>query len=58
MEVGRRGHCRAIQRVVDDGLREEIRILNAHLAAVQVGRRRDPKGGDDSDEEAAVTKDG
>jgi len=55
MEVGRRGHGRANQIVVDEALRVEIRILNAHLAAVDAGRRRDPKGGDDSDEKAAVT---
>ena len=58
MEAGRRGHGKAIRRVVDEGLREEIRILNALLAAVEVGRRRDLKGGDDSDEEAVITKDG
>ena len=58
MEVGRRGHGRAIRRVVDEGLREEIRILSVHLAAVEAGRRMDPKGGDDNEEEAAVTTDG
>ena len=58
MEFGRRGRGRAIRRVVDEGLREEIRILNGRLAAVESGRRRDPEGGDDSDEEAAETTDG
>jgi len=55
MEAGRRVCGRAIQRVVDEGLREEIRILNAHLAVVEVGRRRDLEVGDDSEEEAVVT---
>ena len=58
MEVGRRGHGRAIRRVVDEGLKEEIRILNAHLAAVEAGSRRDSEVGDDSEEEAVVTIDG
>lgn len=42
MEAGRRGHGRAIRRVVDEELREEIRILNARLATVEARRRRDP----------------
>lgn len=58
MEVGRRGRGRAIRRVVDEGLREEIRILNACLVAVEAGRRRDSEVGDDSEEEAVVTTDG
>lgn len=58
MEIGRRGRGRAIRRVEDEGLREEIRILSAHLAAVEARRRRDPDGGDDTKEEAAVTIDG
>eukprot|EP00253_Pinus_taeda_P034079 PITA_34079 len=58
MEVGRIGRRRAIRRVGDEGLREEIRILSAHLAAVEEGRRRDPEGGDNSDEEATVTTNG
>ena len=32
--------------------------MNACLATVEAGRRRDPKGGDDSDEEVAETTDG
>ena len=39
-------------------MREDIRILNARLAVVEAGRRRDPDGGDDSDEEAVETSDG
>jgi len=39
-------------------LREEIIILNACSIAVEKGRRRDPEGGDNSDEEAAVMTDG
>eukprot|EP00253_Pinus_taeda_P021316 PITA_21316 len=58
MKVGRRDRGRAIRRVVDEGLREEIRILNAHLTTVEAGRRRDPEVGDDSEEEAVVTTDG
>lgn len=58
MEAGRRGCGKAIRRVVDEGLREEIRILNARLAAVVAGRRRGPKVGDDNEEEAVVTTDG
>eukprot|EP00253_Pinus_taeda_P014351 PITA_14351 len=44
-------------RVADEGLREEIRILTARLEAVEAGRRRDPKIGDDSEEEATVITD-
>eukprot|EP00253_Pinus_taeda_P029162 PITA_29162 len=58
MEAGRRGRGRAIRRVADEELREEIRILSARLVAVEARRRRDPKGGDDSEEEVAVTTDG
>eukprot|EP00253_Pinus_taeda_P020460 PITA_20460 len=58
MEVGRRGRGGDIGRVVDEGLREEIRILNAHLAIVEVGRRRDLDVGDGSEEEAGVMTDG
>ena len=58
MEVGRRGRGRGIRRVAYEGLREEIRILNARLAAIEAGRRRDPDGGDESDEETAAETDG
>ena len=55
MEVGRRRRGRGAHRVADEGLREEIRILTSRLEAVDVGRRRDLEGGDDSKEEDAVT---
>jgi len=58
MAVGRRGRDRAIRRVDDEGLHEEIRILSARLVAVEAGRCRDSKGGDDSEEEATTTIDG
>eukprot|EP00253_Pinus_taeda_P016833 PITA_16833 len=58
MEIGRRGRGRAIQRVANAGLREEIRILSVRLAAVEAGRHRDPEGGDDSEEEFAARTDG
>lgn len=58
MEARRRGHDRAIRRVVDEGLREEIRIPNARLVAVEAGSRRDPEVGDDSEEEVVVMTDG
>jgi len=48
LDVGRRGRGRAIRRVVDEGLREEIRNLTACLAVVEAGRCRDPEGGDDN----------
>ena len=32
--------------------------MNERLAAVEAGRRRDPAGGDDSDEEVAEPTDG
>ena len=56
MEVSRRG--RVVRRAAEEGLREEIRILNERLAAVEVGQRRDPTGGDDSDEEVVEQADG
>jgi len=58
MEVGRIGRGRAIRRVADEGLREEIRILSAQLATMKARRRRDLEGGDDSEEEVVATKDG
>ena len=60
MEVGRlgRGRGRANRRLAEEGLREEIRVLNERLVAVEVGRRRDPDRGDYSDEEATKTTDG
>jgi len=58
MEVGRRGRGRAIWRVANEGLHEEIRILCARLVAVEEGRHRDRKGGDDSEEEVVATTDG
>ena len=58
MEVGRQGHRRGIRRVAEEGLREEIMILNAHLATVEAGRRKDPEEGDNSEEEAVVVIDG
>ena len=35
MDVGRRGRGRAIRRVADEGLEEEISNLNARLAAME-----------------------
>lgn len=35
MEVGKQGRGRGVPRVVDEGLREEIRILIARLEAVE-----------------------
>jgi len=58
MEVGRRGRGRAIKRVVDEGIREEIRTLSARLVPVEVGRHRDPEGGDDCEEENVAMTDG
>lgn len=55
MEARIRFFGRAIQRVVDEGLREEIGILNAHLVVVEAGRRRDLEIGDYSEEEVVVT---
>eukprot|EP00253_Pinus_taeda_P020001 PITA_20001 len=57
MEVGRTSRGRAIRRVVDEGLQEEIRTLTARLVALEVGRHRDPEGGDDNEEENAATMD-
>jgi len=39
-------------------LREQIRVLTARLEVVEEGKRRDPKLGDDSEEEAVTTTDG
>eukprot|EP00253_Pinus_taeda_P019571 PITA_19571 len=50
-----RGRGRVVRRVVDEGLREEIRVLRERLAVVEVGGRRDPA--DDSDEEVAEPED-
>lgn len=44
--------------VADEGLREELRVLTARLEEVEAGRRRDPKLGDDSEEEAITAMDG
>eukprot|EP00253_Pinus_taeda_P029618 PITA_29618 len=49
-----RGRGRVVRRVVDDGLREEIRVLRERLAVVEAGGRRNPT--DDSDEEIAEQK--
>lgn len=43
---------------MEEGLREEIRILVAHLEVVEAGRRRDPKIDDDSEEETEAAIDG
>jgi len=58
MEVGRRGQGRAIRRVEDEGIQEEIMTLTTRLAAVEAGRHRDLEGGDDSEEENIATADG
>eukprot|EP00253_Pinus_taeda_P005411 PITA_05411 len=50
-----RGRGRVVRRVVDEGLREEIRVLRERLAVVEAGGRRDPA--DDSDEEIAKPED-
>eukprot|EP00253_Pinus_taeda_P029901 PITA_29901 len=50
-----RGRGRVVRRVVDDGLREEIRVLRERLAVVEAGGRRNPA--DDSDEEVAEPED-
>ena len=57
MEVGRRGRGRgrAVLRVVEEELREEIRALRERLAVVEAGGRRDPA--DDSDEDVAKPED-
>eukprot|EP00253_Pinus_taeda_P024940 PITA_24940 len=58
MEVQRRGRVRGARRGVDEGLREELRVLTARLEAVEAGRRRDPELGDDSEDEAATATEG
>eukprot|EP00253_Pinus_taeda_P007800 PITA_07800 len=58
MERGRRGRGRGAQRLAEEGLTEEIRILTARLEAVEAGRRRDPEIGDDSEEEVEGAADG
>eukprot|EP00253_Pinus_taeda_P002747 PITA_02747 len=50
-----RGRGRVVRRVVDDGLREEIRVLHERLAVVEAWGRRNPA--DDSDEEVAEPED-
>lgn len=57
MEVGRRGRGRgrAVWRIEEEGLREEIRVLRERLAVVEAGGRRDPA--DDSDEDVAEPED-
>eukprot|EP00253_Pinus_taeda_P011055 PITA_11055 len=45
-----RGRGRLVHRPVDDGLREEIRVLRERLAVIEAGGRRNPA--DNSDEEA------
>ena len=42
-------------KAANEGLREELRTLTAHLEVVEAGRRRDLGIGDDSEEEAIVT---
>eukprot|EP00253_Pinus_taeda_P026745 PITA_26745 len=44
--------------MVDEALREELRVLTARLEAVEAGRRRDPEMGDVSEEEVEVAADG
>jgi len=58
MEVPRRGRGRGVRRGADEGLREQIRVLTARLEVVEASRRRDPKLGDDSEEEAVTATDG
>ena len=58
MEVGRIGRGRANRGVVYEGLQEDIRTLSECSVAVEVGRRRDPEGGDDSEEENITTTEG
>jgi len=59
MEVGRgRGRGRAIWRVADEELHEEIRILSAQSAAVEAGRHKEPEDGDESEEETDAPVDG
>ena len=58
MEVQRWGRGRGGRGVVDDGLREQLRILTARLEAIEGGRWRDTELGDDSEYEAATVSDG
>eukprot|EP00253_Pinus_taeda_P008213 PITA_08213 len=58
MERGGRGRGRGARRLVEEGLREEIRILATRLEVVEAGRRRDPEMGDASEEEVEVAVDG
>eukprot|EP00253_Pinus_taeda_P019835 PITA_19835 len=57
MEGGRggRGRGRAIQRIAEEGLREEIRVLRERLAVVEARGRRNLA--DDSDEDMAEPED-
>eukprot|EP00253_Pinus_taeda_P035603 PITA_35603 len=52
---GGRGRGRAIRRIAEEGLREEIRVLRERLAVVEAGGRRNPA--DDSDEDVAEPED-
>jgi len=52
---GGRGRGRAIRRIAEEGLREEIRVLRDRLAVLEAGGRRNPA--DDSDEEVAEPED-
>eukprot|EP00253_Pinus_taeda_P030633 PITA_30633 len=59
MEVDRRGRGRgrgrAVRRIAEEGLREDIRVLRERLTVVEAGGRRDPT--DESDEEVAEPED-
>lgn len=44
--------------MVDEALRDELRVLTARLEVVEAGRRRDPEMGDVSEEEVEVAADG
>eukprot|EP00253_Pinus_taeda_P036230 PITA_36230 len=57
MDIGRRGRGRGARRMVDEALREELRVLTTRLEAVEAGRRRDPELGDVSEEEVEVAAD-
>eukprot|EP00253_Pinus_taeda_P013925 PITA_13925 len=50
VQAPRRGRGRGARRGGggDEGLREQIRVLTARLEAVEAGRRRDPKLGDEN----------
>jgi len=52
---GGRGRGRAIRRIAEEGLREEIRVLRDRLAVLEAGGRKNPA--DDSDEEVAEPED-